>query len=76
MLDVSTLHGNIPCYNSGDSCAKQLSVLELPFDEQSDTIGHIVLKTSRVLRGAFSCLVVVFSSNALWLRQHLNEMLF
>ena len=30
----------------GDSCAKQLSVLELPFDQQSDIIGHIVLKTS------------------------------
>ena len=30
----------------GDSCAKQLSVLELPFDQQSDIIGHVVLKTS------------------------------
>lgn len=30
----------------GGSCAKQLSVLELPFDEQSDIIGHFVLKNS------------------------------
>lgn len=30
----------------GDCCAKQLSVLGLPFGEESDVIGHILLTTS------------------------------
>lgn len=59
----------------GDSCAKQFSALELPCDEQSVIIGHMVLKAAELF-GVSSHVMAVPSSSVLWLGQHLNEKLF
>lgn len=59
----------------GDSCSKQFLSLELPCDEQSVIIGHMVLKAAELF-GVSSHVVAVPSSSVLGLGQHLNEKLF
>lgn len=58
----------------GDSCAKQFLSLELPCDEQSVVIGHMVLKAAELF--GVSSHVVAVPSSVLGLGQHLNEKLF